>query len=40
MIVRLLSLILAVQSRQDAVLRSAAGKLSNPAPFDTGSNDI
>jgi hypothetical protein len=37
---RLVASILTVKSRHDAFFRSVQGEVPNPAPFDTGSNDI
>jgi hypothetical protein len=40
MLARLVSSILTVESRHDAFFRQVLGGVPNPAPFDTGSNDI
>jgi hypothetical protein len=40
MLARLVASILTVESRHDAFFRHVMGEVPNPAPFDTGSNDI
>jgi hypothetical protein len=40
MLVRLVASILTVESRHDAFFRHVLGEVPNPAPFDTGSNEI
>ncbi|KAF2452291.1 hypothetical protein BDY21DRAFT_294965 [Lineolata rhizophorae] len=40
MLARLVASILTVESRHDAFFRYVMGKVLNPAPFDTGSDDI
>jgi hypothetical protein len=40
MLARLVASIVTVESRHDAFFRHVQGKVPNPAPFDTGSNDI
>jgi hypothetical protein len=40
MLARLVASILTVESRHDAFFRHVQGEVPNPAPFDTGSNDV